>query len=133
MRRSDQDAHIRERLTANRFDLILQGGLNQHDTRMPRRTTRTNSSPSRLELQNLAFGLLLLRTRLNWALGRVFTNSFSILLRRSWASRFIRGRCSHHGYYMNAYEMPIKAHEIWCCMVRIVVEVYDLYIHRKLK
>ena len=26
LRRSDQGAHIRERLTANRFDLTLQGG-----------------------------------------------------------------------------------------------------------
>ena len=52
MRRSDQGSHIRERLTANRFDLTLQGGPNQHGTRMPRRTTRTNPSPPRLELQN---------------------------------------------------------------------------------
>ena len=52
MRRSDQGAHIRERLTANRSDLILQGGPNQHDIGMPRRTTRTNPSPPRLELQN---------------------------------------------------------------------------------
>ena len=42
MRRSDQGAHIRERLTANRFDLTLQGGPNQHGTHKPRRTTRTN-------------------------------------------------------------------------------------------
>ena len=52
LRRSDQGAHIRERLTANRFDLTLQGGPNQHGTRMPRRTARTNPSPPRLELQN---------------------------------------------------------------------------------
>ena len=32
LRRSDQGAHIRERLTANRFDLTLQGGPNQHGT-----------------------------------------------------------------------------------------------------
>ena len=37
---------------ANRFDLTLQGG--PHGTRMPRRTTRTNHSPPRLELQELA-------------------------------------------------------------------------------
>ena len=48
----NRGAHVRERLTANRFDLTLQGGPNQHGTRMPRRTTRTNPSPSRLELQN---------------------------------------------------------------------------------
>ena len=45
-------------------------------------------------------------------LGRVFTNSFPILLRRSWASRSIRRRCSHHGFYMNAHEMLINAHKI---------------------
>ena len=47
----DQGAHIRERLMANRSDLTLQGEPNQHGTRMPRRTTRTNHSPPRLELQ----------------------------------------------------------------------------------
>ena len=52
MRRSDQCAHVRERLTANRFDLTLQGEPNQHGTRMPRRTTRTNHSPPCLELQD---------------------------------------------------------------------------------
>ena len=35
LRRSDQGAHIRERLTANRFDLTLQGGPNQHGTQKP--------------------------------------------------------------------------------------------------
>ena len=40
-------------------------------------------------------------------LGRVFTNSFSILLPRS-----ICSRCSHHVFYMNAYELPINAHKI---------------------
>ena len=54
MRRSDQGAHIRERLTANRFDLTLQGEPNQHGTRLPRRTTRTNHSPPRLKLQEPA-------------------------------------------------------------------------------
>jgi len=29
---------------------------------------------------------------------------------------------------MNAYGMPINAQEIWCCMVRIEVAIYDLYI-----
>ena len=48
----DQGAHVRERLTANRFDLTLQGGPNQHDTQKPRRTLRANHSPPRLELQN---------------------------------------------------------------------------------
>ena len=52
LRRSDQGAHIRERLTANRFDLTLQGGPNQHGTRMPHRTTRINHSPPHLKLQN---------------------------------------------------------------------------------
>ena len=52
MRRSDQGAHIRERLTANRFDLTLQGGPNQHGMQKPRWTTRTNPSPPRLELQD---------------------------------------------------------------------------------
>ena len=51
MRCCDQGAHIRKRLTANRFDLTLQGEPNQHGTRMPRRTTHTNHSPPRLELQ----------------------------------------------------------------------------------
>ena len=50
----DQGAHIRERLTANRFNLTLQGGSNQHGTQKPRRTTRTNPSPPRLELQEPA-------------------------------------------------------------------------------
>ena len=52
LRRSDQGAHIRERLTANRFDLTLQGGPNQHGTYLPRRTIHANHSPPRLELQN---------------------------------------------------------------------------------
>ena len=52
MQRSDQGAHIRERLTANQFDLTLQGGPNQHGTHLPRRTIRANNSPPRLELQN---------------------------------------------------------------------------------
>ena len=34
----DQGAHVRERLTANRSDLTLQGGPNQHCTYLPRRT-----------------------------------------------------------------------------------------------
>ena len=50
----DQGAHIRERLTANRFDLTLQGRPNQHGTQKPRRTPRTNLSPPRLELQEPA-------------------------------------------------------------------------------
>ena len=48
----DQGAHIRERLTANRSDLTLQGGPNQHGTQKPRRTPRTDLSPPRLELQD---------------------------------------------------------------------------------
>ena len=52
MRCCDQGAHIRERLTANRSDLTLQGGPNQHGMYKPRRTTRTNPSPPRLELQD---------------------------------------------------------------------------------
>ena len=54
MRCCDQGAHIRERLTANRSDLTLQGGPNQHSTQKPRRTPRTNLSPPRLELQEPA-------------------------------------------------------------------------------
>jgi len=50
----DQGAHIRERLTANRFYLTLQGGPNQHGTHKPRRTTHTNHSPPRLEQQEPA-------------------------------------------------------------------------------
>ena len=50
MRRSDQGAHIQERLAANRSDLTLQGVPNQHGTQKPRRTPRTNPSPPRLEL-----------------------------------------------------------------------------------
>ena len=50
MRRSDQGAHIRERLTANRSDLTLQGGPNQHGTYLPRWTTHANHYPPRLEL-----------------------------------------------------------------------------------
>ena len=50
----DHGAHVRERLTANRFDLTLHGGPNQHGTQKPRRTPRTNLSPPRLELQELA-------------------------------------------------------------------------------
>src|SRR6185437_12223001 len=38
--------------TANRFDLTLQGGPNQHGAYKPRRTTRTKHSPPRLELQD---------------------------------------------------------------------------------
>ena len=52
LRRSDQGAHIRERLTANRFGLTLQGGPNQHGMYLPRRTIHANHSPPRLELQN---------------------------------------------------------------------------------
>ena len=54
MRLGDQGAHIRERLTANRSDLTLQGGPNQHVTYLPRRTIHANHSPPRLELQELA-------------------------------------------------------------------------------
>ena len=50
----DQGAHVRERLTANRFDLTLQGVPNQHGTQKPRWTPRTNLSPPRLELQEPA-------------------------------------------------------------------------------
>jgi hypothetical protein len=39
---------------ANRSDLILQGGPNQHGTYEPRRTTRANHSPPGLELQEPA-------------------------------------------------------------------------------
>ena len=52
MRRSDQGTHIRERLTANRSDLTLQGGPNQYGMQKPRRTPRTNISPPCLELQD---------------------------------------------------------------------------------
>ena len=48
----DQGVHVRERLSANRFDLTFQGGSNQHDTHKPRQTTRTNISPPRLQLQD---------------------------------------------------------------------------------
>ena len=54
MRCCHQGAHIRELLTANRPYLTLQGEPNQHGTRMPRWTTRTNHSPPRLELQEPA-------------------------------------------------------------------------------
>src|SRR6185436_5238325 len=40
--------------TANRSDLTLQGGPNQHGTYLPRRTIHTNHSPPRLELQEPA-------------------------------------------------------------------------------
>ena len=52
MRRSDQGTYIRERLTANRSDLTLQGGPNQHGTYLPHRTIHANHSPPRLELQD---------------------------------------------------------------------------------
>ena len=51
MRLGDQGAHIRERLTANRSDLTLQGGPNQHGTHLPRRTIRANHSPPYLKLE----------------------------------------------------------------------------------
>ena len=54
MRCCDQGAYIRERLAANRSDLTLQGGPNQHGTQKSRRTPRTNLSPPRLELQEPA-------------------------------------------------------------------------------
>ena len=54
MRCCDQGAHIRERLTANRSDLTLQGGPNQHGTQKPYQTPRTNHSPPRLELREPA-------------------------------------------------------------------------------
>ena len=54
MRRSDQGAHLRERLTANRFDLTLQGGPNQHGTYLPCRTIHANHFPPRLEIQEAA-------------------------------------------------------------------------------
>ena len=40
--------------TANRFDLTLQGGPNQHGTYLPHRTIHANHSPPRLELQEPA-------------------------------------------------------------------------------
>src|SRR6185436_18845892 len=40
------------RRTADRSDLTLQGGPNQHGTYLPRRTIQTNHSPLRLELQD---------------------------------------------------------------------------------
>ena len=40
--------------TANRSDLTLQGGPNQHGTQNPRRTPRTNIFPPPLELQEPA-------------------------------------------------------------------------------
>ena len=49
LRRSDQGAHIRERLTANRSDLTLQGGPNQHGTYLPRRTIHANHFPSPIQ------------------------------------------------------------------------------------
>ena len=54
MRCRDQGARIRERLTANRSVLTLQGGPNQHGAQKPRRTPRTNLSLPRLELQEPA-------------------------------------------------------------------------------
>ena len=42
------------RRTADRSDLTLQGGPNQHGTYLPRRTIQTNHSPPRLELQEPA-------------------------------------------------------------------------------
>ena len=54
MRCCDQGAHIRERLAANRYVITLQGGPNQHGTQKPRRTSHTNLSPLRLELQEPA-------------------------------------------------------------------------------
>ena len=48
----DQGARVQERLAANRFDLTLQGGPNQHGTHRSRQTRRTNHSPPRLELQD---------------------------------------------------------------------------------
>ena len=45
MRCCDQGAHNRERLTANRSDLTLQGRPNQHGTYLPHRTIQTNHSP----------------------------------------------------------------------------------------
>jgi len=50
----DQGAHIRERLTANRSDLTLQDGPNEHGTQKSRRTPRTNLCSPRLELQEPA-------------------------------------------------------------------------------
>ena len=40
------------RRTADRSDLTLQGGPNQHGTYLPRRTIHANHSPHRLELQD---------------------------------------------------------------------------------
>ena len=51
LRRSDQGAHVREQLMANRFDLTLQGEPNQHGMQKLRRTPHTNLSPPCLELQ----------------------------------------------------------------------------------
>ena len=63
MRRSDQGAHIRERLTVNRSDLTLQGGPNQHGTYLPRRTIHANHSPPRLELQEPAQRHMVIRAQ----------------------------------------------------------------------
>ena len=63
MRRSDQGAHIRERLTANRSDLTLQGGPNQHGMQKSHRTPRTNLFPLRLELQEPAHRYMVSRAQ----------------------------------------------------------------------
>ena len=51
MQQRDQGPHNRE---TRRIDLTLQSGPNQHGTQKPRRTSRTNLSPPRLELQEPA-------------------------------------------------------------------------------
>jgi len=59
----DQSAHIQERLTANRSDLTLQCGPNEHGTQKPHRTPLTNLSPPRLELQEPAQRLMVSRAQ----------------------------------------------------------------------
>ena len=51
MQQRDQGPHNRE---TRRIDLTLQSGPNQHGTQKPRRTSRTNLSPPRIELQEPA-------------------------------------------------------------------------------
>ena len=63
MRSCGQGAHIRERLTTNRFDLTLQGGPNQHGMQKPHRTPRTNLSTPRLKLQEPAQRHMVIRAQ----------------------------------------------------------------------
>ena len=105
MRCCDQGAHIRERLTANRFDLTLQGEPNQHGTHMPHRTTRTNHSPSHLELQEPAQRHMVSRTQRETTKSKHMHSHFSATTRL--LQELDVGSCTFEARQYSAYRFRL--------------------------